>query len=825
MRPLTTTVLLAVVAGSFAPRAAGQSTPIASQTFVDQSFSFTNPSFGSLPNGAAHAHDVLVGHMGWQYLGYWDAQRRLAVARRDLSGTVAAGAWQVLAFDDYAIPGEDAHNTVNIGICPNDGTLHLAFDHHGNDLNYRRSVPGLANDPANALWDVSSFGAVLDTLDPARGVVTKLTYPRFVPTPAGDIQLVYREFSSGDGRARLVDYDAVTGGWSNDRVFIERTGPHTDPLGGASASRNPYFNRIDYDDQGTLHATWTWREKAPVRYNRDICYAYSEDGGDVWFNGAHEQVADTSLGQAIDAATLGITGVELGAEWGLMNDQGHVVDARGNVHVVMYHKDSPDTVVSYGNVWNSHYRHYWLAADGQWRTSTLTTMGNRPKLFADSNGTLVLAYVAAGDMRIDVASEGADHLDWSTVYSGTTSYGSSFQGDLARFRAESVLDGAFQDRVVTLGDQSAVRVESVDLGDVLAERVDAGPATHRTPIETERDTWVTNGASVLQALPDDTLLPVRISGGDVGTQLAFVRFHLAELSGRGALERVLLRLAVADVGPGFGGVEFGAADLTVRRCAQDSWPEVGLTWDARPLPSGPTFVGHRTERAGQMFVEVDVTAALAAELAAGGERITFEVSALVRGIGASVRLAAREHPGLPAATLVVEQNTALAPVADTYVRSGAHSGTAYGFEPRLIVKSDANVDFDRVAYLRFDVAALQGTGPIERVFLEAHSPVMGPLARTTPYAAHRVPDNDWTEADTTWDSAPALGPRLDAHFGRNILRWDVTSAVLDALGNDGTVSFGLRSEREQSPRILHLWSRESGDPDLAPRLVVRYAAP
>ncbi|QDU83219.1 hypothetical protein Pla163_03170 [Planctomycetes bacterium Pla163] len=819
MRPSTLSLLLAVAAVHCAPSAPGQSSPTGDQIFVDQSFSFTAPSFGSLPNGAAHAHDTIVSHAGWQYVAYWDAQRRLAVARRDLGGAVDAGAWQILAFDDYAIPGEDAHNTVNVGICPGDGTLHLAFDHHGDDLNYRRSVPGLATDPVNADWSATGFGPILDALDPSLGTMTKVTYPRFVPTPTGDLHLVYREFSSGDGRARMADYDSATGTWSNDRVFIERTGPHSDPLGGASSSRNPYFNRIDYDDRGTLHATWTWREKAPIRYNRDICYAYSEDGGVRWFNGAHQLVADTGLGQVIDAATPGIVGVELGAEWGLMNDQGHVVDARGNVHVVMYHKDTPATVVSYGSVWNSHYRHYWLAADGEWRTSALTTMGNRPKLFTGPNGTLVLAYVAAGDMRVDVASEGADFLDWSTAYSGATVYGSSFQGDLVRFVRESVLDGFFQERVLTLGDTSPLYVESVDLSGVLAARPSDEPVVSRTRIETERDTWVAEGSSVLTAAPDATTLSVRASGGGLGTQLAFVRFHLAELQGRGALERVVLRLALADVG-----AEFGAADLGVTRCAQDVWAETGLAWDDRPLPVGPTFSGRRIVRGTAGLVEIDVTEAIAAELANGGERITFELSGLVRGPGEHVHLAAREHPTLPAAVLVADQNTALAPVADTYVRSGVHALTSYGDEPRLIVKSDGNADFDRVAYLKFEVGALRGTGAIERVFLEAHSPVGGSLARTTPYAAHAVQDDGWNEATATWASAPALGERLDAHFGRDALRWDVTAAVLDALDGDGTVSIGLQSEREESTRILHLYSRESGDPDRAPRLVVRYAA-
>lgn len=809
-------VAAALTASHFAAPLAAQSTPTSTYTFVDEAFSFTAPSFGSLPNGAAHAHDVIVSHAGWQYTGYWDAQRRLAVARRDLAGVVDGGAWQVLAFDDYAIPGEDAHNTVNIGVCSGDGTLHLAFDHHGDDLNYRRSVPGLATDPVQGIWSTASFGPVLDTLVPADGVVTKVTYPRFVPTPDGDLHLIYREFSSGNGRARMVDYDSVDGTWSNDRVFIERTGAHSDPLGGASPSRNPYFNRIEYDDQGTLQATWTWREKATIRYNRDICYAYSEDGGVRWFNGAHELVADTSLGQVIDAATPGIVAVELGAEWGLMNDQGHVVDGRGNVHVVMYYKDVADTQVSYGNVWNSHYRHHWLAADGVWRSTMLDSIGNRPKLVAGPDGTLVLAYAFAADVRLDTASEYADWTDWTTSLVIPANVGSSAQVDRARADGHGLLDIAFQDRVATLGDTSAFGVFGVDLDELLAGRRVDGVRTERRALVVEQDAWVGGAPTAALLPPEPGTLVVRGASTDAGTQLAFVRLHLADLHGLGAVERAVLRLVPLDADPAF-----DARDLVARRCALDAWPEDDLTWDTRPVPdAGPGVRARRVERSGRTLLELDVTEVVRAELENGGQRLTLELSCAT---GRWIHLAAREHDALPGPTLDTLHANGLAAAADSFVRSGIHADTNYGGEPTLRVKEDGAPDYDRMAYLRFDAARLRGTGAIERVFLELDAPIRGDLARTTPYAAHAVADDGWDEFALTWNTAPALGERLDAHFGRATMRWNVTAAVLDAIAGDGALSIAVRSERSGAPRIVHLRSRESPNVEGRPRLVVRYA--
>lgn len=782
---------------------------------VDQALTFDDPSFAKLANGAAHAQDIVVSHAGWQFLVYWDADRYLALARRRLPrGLQPAGPWSKIRFDDYQILGQDAHNTANVGICPADGTIHLAFDHHGDPLNYRVSVPGLADDPTGDAWSSDSFGPVVDTLDPAEGPLTSVTYPRFVPTPAGDLQMFYRQFSSGNGRMRMVDYSAATGTWSDDRVIIERTGSHTDPLGGSSNSRNPYFNRVAYDDQGTLHATWTWREKAPVVYNRDIAYAYSEDGGGVWFNGAHVQVADSLAGQPIFASSPGINAVTLGAEWGLMNDQGHAVDGRGRVHVVMYYKDQPDTVVSYGSQANSSYRHHWLDADGLWRSSTLGTIGNRPKLLVGERGNLLLAYQRAGDLVLERATPEADYLDWGEVHRTEAFFGSSAQADHGLHDATGSLTVAMQDNTTTPGTPTALGVVDVKLATPAACGVVDRRCTFSTAIPTEQDTYVRGGSFAATNFGTAATLEVQADADEGETRLGLLRFHLVDLADRGAITRATLRVAIAAAGPGW-----SPGDLQLRRCAQDAWGETTTTWDNRPLPSGAVFPG----TGGGAFVDVDVTSLIATELANGGSRITFELSTAVPSPTAWVDLHAREAgPGL-AATLLVDQANTLEPVADTYVRSGAYAADNYGADDRLIVKEDPNLDYDREAFLRFDVSALAGTGTLDRVLLEVHAPVLGPLGATTPFGAYAVADDTWLESTMTWNDRPPLGAALSSHFGRTSMRWDVTQEALAALATDGLLSLGLKSQREGSPRIAHLASREETDSAQRPVLLVRYA--
>lgn len=50
-----------------------------------------------------------------------------------------------------------------IGVAPSDGTIHLSFDHHDNELKYRVSQPGVASSPnsTNTTWTAELFGPIV----------------------------------------------------------------------------------------------------------------------------------------------------------------------------------------------------------------------------------------------------------------------------------------------------------------------------------------------------------------------------------------------------------------------------------------------------------------------------------------------------------------------------------------------------------------------------------------------------------------------------------------------------------------------------------------
>lgn len=81
--------------------------------------------------------DAIVSFGGWQYCCFYTFLQSAAsdavsepfyvhLARRRLP----QGEWEVMVLEDYPQTTDDGHNTVQMGICPGDGTIHLSYDHH-----------------------------------------------------------------------------------------------------------------------------------------------------------------------------------------------------------------------------------------------------------------------------------------------------------------------------------------------------------------------------------------------------------------------------------------------------------------------------------------------------------------------------------------------------------------------------------------------------------------------------------------------------------------------------------------------------------------------
>ncbi|MGD2153221.1 MAG: BNR repeat-containing protein [Gemmatimonadales bacterium] len=412
---------------------------------VDAAALTIDGDYGQAINGKAFQQDALLSHRGWQYLAYYDAARRVCLARRKLPD----GTWQVLRFEDYDFTSNDAHNTISLGISALDGTIHLAFDHHGDPLHYRVSRPGVASDPESVEWEPSLFGPVTSELEEGRPI--SITYPRFVPTPDGGLQFCYRQGGSGNGDRMLVDYDPGRGIWTGTRMIDSGAGWFEDE-GGVSDSRCSYPNGYDYGPRGRLHVTLVWRESSQGA-NHDLAYVFSEDGGRTWLNNRGEPLSGPPR---VDSP--GITVVEIGRGLGLMNTHGQAVDSEGRIHTVMWHctERSLAAVGSapgrerWGPAEARRYHHYWRDLEGEWHHRELPgASGNRPKLFIDPADNAVLIYGSqdgpASDLRIAVATAAADWTDWRIVHTEPGPFVNEMLGDRIRWAEEGILSVMVQD--------------------------------------------------------------------------------------------------------------------------------------------------------------------------------------------------------------------------------------------------------------------------------------------------------------------------------------------------------------------------------------------
>jgi len=446
--PLHFLMLIILLASSRTGRADFKAIKL-QDSLVDPQALTIQGGFGQAINGLSFQQDAVVTHAGFQYVAYYNAKRRLCLARRKLP----AADWNIIRFEDYDFKSNDAHNTISIGICPKDGSIHIAFDHHGHDLHYRFSKNHAATDPERTKWAPALFGPVISNMEPAKPI--RITYPRFWQTPDGSLQFCYRRGGSGNGDRMLVDYDPEKAKWTNTRQIDSSQGIFRDETG-SSNSRCSYPNGYDYGPKAKLHATWVWRESSQGA-NHDLMYAYSQDRGNTWLNNAGQTFKDPP-----NVNSPGLTVVEIPKSHGLMNTHGQAVDSKGRIHVVMWHS-TPKSLEQAGakpgqQRWGPpearRYHHYWRDNDGKWQHNELPAQaGNRSKLFLDKNNNAYLIYStkatavkladghlhAKGDLNIAAATADNKWTDWNLIHVEKGPFVNEMLADPYRWKKEAIL--------------------------------------------------------------------------------------------------------------------------------------------------------------------------------------------------------------------------------------------------------------------------------------------------------------------------------------------------------------------------------------------------
>ncbi len=406
-------------------------------------------SYDGLVNTNSFQKNGLLTHRGHQYAAWYTASRDAVVARRALGATT----WSTVTLP-HRLKADDSHNVISLGVSAVDGRLHLNMDSHSDGFFYVKSVAGLLDDPASTAWTPSAFGAVRTTLD-GLALTSRFTYPQFVATPEGRLQLSYRAGVSGDGRNALAEYDGSR--WTALGEWTDATGTYTGEHG-SSTARSMYLHGIDYDTRSRLHALFTWRERdaAVMRgrgglTNHDTGYVYSDDRGRTWRNDAGAVVGVTGGSEKVSVGASGLVVDPLGPDHALMNQESQFTDSAGRPHAVVSHvpvRSGPCTE-DYAADRTAHGRAFHLCktASGGWRKTEIPVplrSSQRTGLVLDRYDN---AYAVLPFGRIAAASRTSGYTDWTLLFDGAglNAFGEVVV-DETRIRADNVLSFLYQEK-------------------------------------------------------------------------------------------------------------------------------------------------------------------------------------------------------------------------------------------------------------------------------------------------------------------------------------------------------------------------------------------
>jgi BNR repeat-containing family member len=455
-RTVLTTALLATVAapGTAVPvpaRAAAVPGPSVTQKGITQldSQAIYFVSYDGLVNNNSFQKNGLFTYKGHQYAAWYTAGRQAVLGRRALG----ASTWSTLALP-HRLKADDSHNVISMGVSRLDGRLHATMDSHSDGFFYVKSAAGLLDSPATTAWTASAFGAVQTTLD-GLALTSQFTYPQFIATPEGRLQLSHRAGISGNGRNALAEYDGSV--WTAPGEWSGATGTYTSSHG-SSTARNMYLHGIDYDRGGRLHAFFTWREQnAAVMCssggitNHDTGYVYSTDRGRTWRNDAGTLVATTGTTDTVSVTDPGLVVDPLGPDHSLMNQESQATDSAGLPHAIIsyvpgrFGQCTTDYVAD--RTAGGRAFHLRKLSTGTWQKTEIPVplnSGQRTKLVLDRYDN---AYAVLPRGRIAAASRASGHTDWTLLYDGAAlnAFGEVVT-DETRVAADDVLSFMYQEK-------------------------------------------------------------------------------------------------------------------------------------------------------------------------------------------------------------------------------------------------------------------------------------------------------------------------------------------------------------------------------------------
>lgn len=181
----------------------------------------------------------------------------------------------------------DSHNTIAVGICPLDSTVHLLYDMHSYSqasypesfFNYQVSLKGAANVPVGS-FTKELFNPRQTYMNSAYNY-SDITYPNFFLNTKNELFVWFREGGNNNGKYKFAKYDGENWGPFTNFSTLNAKGQGNDYNWGLYGDlkyingklRVGFLKRMSYNDDKYV-------------YNNGFHYAYTNDpeGKTDWYN-------------------------------------------------------------------------------------------------------------------------------------------------------------------------------------------------------------------------------------------------------------------------------------------------------------------------------------------------------------------------------------------------------------------------------------------------------------------------------------------------------------------------------------------------------------
>ena len=298
-------------------------------------------------NGRTYRDNSLVttkiGTTEYQAQAYWNVSGNAVIQiRKRITTSAPFDSWISHIYDGtkglpvilISDPGND-HRTLNIAFDKN-GYLHASYDHHNDNLKYRKSI-----------HPVTTFNGELSLENQPFTQRTIISYVKFFNSPNGKLFVMFRRRGALAGNIYLNEYNELTELW-NPSTGTAASGLILD--GENIQGAYSYSSGFDanFGDGGFMHFAWHW--KVHPGYNTNIGYV-KWDGTTFYKSNGTVQTMPITISRQEIADPVPI-GQGLGAQNSIKPDN------NGNPHIVYVRHDSAGWAQIYhtwhnGTIWQT----------------------------------------------------------------------------------------------------------------------------------------------------------------------------------------------------------------------------------------------------------------------------------------------------------------------------------------------------------------------------------------------------------------------------------------------------------------------------------------